>query len=245
MAFDRALQIGICGEPKGGKSYLASCFARDLGGVVLDIAYVYQYKKSTASAPTYSKSPLTRGDAYPACLASGLDIDNQYRYVRDLSELEESIEYARFYRDDISEKPNGRVWLVFDDTYNWRQHEAFSQSLINKHKSMVKDDWAQATGTMKNRILGLSAEFNLLFVNRVITNEDGVTIGQYLPNGIISDYTLYGELYINREVKPYNQRFRVDGNRIWWLCSDDYLDDIPNPTPKKILEGSRVDPSLW
>ncbi len=249
LPFDRSLKIGYCGLTKIGKSHLAARFIKDFDGVFLDFAGVQQYKASTSDTPTYSVSSLARGEAWPACQNAGID-PSQYCFVRSWEDLEASIELARSYRDAGSTKENGRVWLVFDDTHMWRWHEAIHQSKVNRHRSIVKDDWGQATSQMTLRIRQLEAEFNLLFVNQMgdewLGGEStGNKVGRFYPSNIEYSYDIVGELYINRTQKPYNQRLRITANRVYWVCADDFVEEIENPTPTKILESCRVDPSLW
>jgi hypothetical protein len=249
VAFERGLKIGFCGETKIGKSYLGANFVKQFDGVFLDFAGIQQVKTSMKSAPTYDVSHLGKGEAYQACTTVGIS-PAQYKFIKSWDDLEMAIEYARAYRDNISKKENKRIWLVFDDTTMWRWHEALHACKINSHKSIVKEDWGQATTMMTLRIRQLEAEFNLLFVNQmgyeyVNSENTGNRIGKFWPTSIEFAYDVAGELWIDKEHKPYKQYFKITANRANWLCLDSFVEDVPTPTPESILTAVQVDKDLW
>ncbi len=249
MSFDIPLKVGFCGETKIGKSHLGARFAKELDGVFLDFAAIQQIS-DRKNAPTYDVSKLSRGEAFRAVKTVGLDAEQQYRFIKNWDDLENAIEYARIYRDDISKKENGRLWLVFDDTAMWRWHEALHALKVSGHKSMTKDDWGMATTSMTLRIRTLEPEFNLLFINQMQDlyesgENTGRRVGKFYPNGIDFALDVVGELWVDREKKPYRQHMKVLANRSNWLCLDDFTEDVVNPAPKTLLESLKVEQELW
>ncbi len=248
--FDESLKIGFCGETKIGKSHFGARFVKEFDGVFLDFAGVQQFKKGIKEAPQYDVTKLRKGEAYTACKAVGINLDSQYMFLKNWEDLEAAIEYARMYRDTISTKASKRVWLVFDDTNLWRWHEAIHASKVNSHKSIVKDDWGQATTNMTLRIRELEPEFNLLFISQMkdqyASGENtGQRVGAWYPPS--SDYTLdiVGELWVDRNKKPFVQHMKIYASRKCWLCLDNFTDDIVNPDPRTMLATLQVDEALW
>jgi len=246
---DQSLKIGYCGETKIGKSHLAARFIRDFDGIFLDFAGVQQFKESIKEAPQYKVSGLSMGEAFRACKNAGLNIDTQYHYIRSWEDIDKAIDYAFEYRETITKKPNKRIWVVIDDTNMWRWHSALKAQKKNGHKSIVKDDWGQATTDMVMTVRRLESEFNLLFVNqKQDLYKDGENTGdrkgKWYPSGIEYSLDIVGELWVDKSKSPHVQHFEVVANRMNWLCDDLYVSDIINPEPKTMMEMLGVDKEL-
>lgn len=244
---DQAFKGGVCGETKVGKSYFGAAIVKQFDGIVLDFAGVYQYKDDSKVAK-YHVSELSRGEAYPACRTAGIDLSKQYFYIKSYSDLEAAIEYVFVYRDTVSQKPNKRIWLVFDDTSMWRWHTALYIQRKNSHKMITKDDWAQATSEMIILFRKLESEFNLLFINQMQDiykdgENTGERKGRWYPTGIEYALDFVGELWI--DWSKMTQHFGVIANRMNWIGAPDYVSDIVNPTPESVFRSLKIPEELW
>lgn len=244
---DQALKGAICGETKVGKSYFGASVVKAFDGILLDFAGVYQSKDDNNVAK-YVISNLTRGEAFPAARAVGLDLSKQYIYIKSQTDLDAAIEYAFVYRDTISSKQSKRIWLVFDDTSMWRWHTALYVQKKNSHKMITKDDWTQATSEMIALLRRLESEFNLLFINQMQDiyrdgENTGDRKGRWYPTGIEYAVDFLGEIWIDASSRT--QHFRVLANRMNFICSPDYISDIINPNPVEVFKSLKIPEELW
>jgi hypothetical protein len=248
--FDDPVKIGECGEPKVGKSHQAASFVKAFDGIFLDFARIVQSGGWSGKTPEYHVARVGHGEAYTACKNAGLDLDRQYKFIKSWDDLEFVLEYARDYRDNISKKKNKRIWLVFDDTKWWRFMRAQQESRLGQHKSISKDDWKTATTSLTLQITELESEFNLLFVNQMSDEwaageSTGQRQGAWYPSGVEYIYDAVLEYWIDKSKKPYTPIMKVLANRAIWVCSDEFKEDIPNPTPEKILSTIGIDKERW
>lgn len=248
--FGKTVKIGYAGATKIGKSHLAATFVKELDGIVFDWAPVMQYKPTATSAPQYFVSDSEEGEALTACINVGLNIDRQYKIVTSWDSLEGLIEYAKIYRDDISTKPNKRIWIVFDDCNMMRWHAAIHTCKASGNKSITRNNWGEATSLMTLMIRNLERDFNLIFVNQLADEyksgeSTGNKIGKFYPNGIEYALDVVGTYWVDDSVKPKVPHFRVEANRAAWLCSDTYIEDITNLDPKEMLRQMQIKEERW
>lgn len=241
----QALKIGYCGETKVGKSHLAASIVKEFDGLILDFAAVYQTKRSKG-VPQYIVSSVTYGEAYPACKNAGINIQKQYIIIKSREDLENAIEYAFAYREQ-SEKPNKRIWMVFDDTTMWRWHEGIFAMETLGHQMITREDWGVATSNMIATFRRLEGSFNLLFINqKQDIYKDGESTGErkgkWFPGGVEYALDVAGELMVDLDRRE--QLFKVLANRMAWVCDPNYVDVIVNPTPKKLFDALRIPEDL-
>ena len=248
--FQTGLKIGYCGEPKVGKSHLGAMFVKEFDGMFLDFARITQSGGWTGKTPEYHTARIGTGEAYTACKNVGIDMEKQYRFIKSWDDLDFAIECAREYRDKESKKENGRIWLVVDDTKWWRFMRAQKESQLAGHKSISKDDWKGATTGLTLQITDLEAEFNLLYVSQMgnewVSGEStGERSGAWYPSGVEYIYDAVMEYWTDKSKKPYTPRMKVIANRAVWVCNPEYIEDIANPTPQKILEAIGIEKERW
>lgn len=243
------LRLAICGLPKTGKSFLGASFVKEFDGIVFDFAGVSQTRPDQKSKVEYWVSDSEYGDAYWSCNTVGINLDKQYRLIKSWDEFVKTVDYAKAYSKDVK-KSNKRIWIVLDDTMMWRWHAAIHASKVSDHKSIVKDDWGQATTNMTTIMRVLESQFNLLFLNqkraRYVGEEDtGEIIPAWFPPSLPYAADILGELWKEEDKCPNVQHLNVIANRFNWSCGSDYINDILNPSPQLILKLQKVNEELW
>jgi hypothetical protein len=250
----KPIRIAWYGDTKVGKSHLAAQFVKDLEGVYLDIGKVQQISSmgKAGAAPKYSTAHV--GDAGVACEAVGLT-EEQYRFVNSWEDFLAQIEYAKMYRDSCT-KSNHRVWVVIDDTYNWRYQCAFWCMCQNKHVSMGMNDWASATMNMSAAFQELEANFNLIFVNQKSDQysgdiKTGKRVAAMYPANLdyLVDATLAYEIAEKEDGTKY-PILKIDSLKNLWVCNKNRPPSIifENPTdisPKTILKTLGFPEDQW
>lgn len=255
----RACCIGEAGDTKVGKSRMGATFCmlqNEPSGIVLDFSRILQDGGFNGKTPTYNlvSDENEVGEAYPACMNVGLDMENQYKLITKWDDFENAIEFARYYQDILGRK---KLWLVIDDTVGMRWHKVLDISQKAKHKSIAKDDWKVATPELKLLISRLSKEFNLLLINQIgpeyISGEKtGLKEPDWIPGKaeflfdglftihIIKTPSKYGEQVIKRK-----QVVEILSGREMWQCDDNFNPWIENPTAEKILESLGIKQDRW
>lgn len=244
----RALSVGLCGEPKTGKSHLAARFCKEFGGVYCDFSRMFMQGGLNGKTPEYisvidSDGIIDTGEAYPACLSVGLDIANQYKVINNWTDFQNAVEFARLYKDSLGKQ---RIWFILDDMQGVRWHKVIQIAKEAKHKSVSKDDWKVATTDIKLLISNLSQEFNLLMINQMGDEyKEGETSGERKPYWYPSGAEYLYDVLFNISVVDKIQWTQIISSREIWQCSENFDPMIKFAQPKDILTRSGINPNRW
>lgn len=251
----KPLRLTWYGPTKVGKSHLAAMFVKKFDGFYLDMAKVQQISSMSkgGSSPKYSVAQV--GDAGVAAENVGLTEEN-YRFIRTWEDFLFAVEEAKSYRDDVSKKINKKIWVVIDDTTNWRWLCAYNAMIQNGHKSLSQPDWSLATMTMSSAFQDLEGNFNVILINQMKdAYENDIATGKKAPSfypanlDYICDATLSYEIATKEDGSRY-PILRIDSMKNIWICSKDRPDSIifDDPStigPEKILEALKYPKELW
>lgn len=237
------LQIGLYGDPKEGKSHFAAGFVKEFQGMIIEPVVIQQLPPKKGEAARYVVDQSPYGHSAYALKNVGIDIKNDYRYVKSWKEYQDAIDTLQM-RAAESDK---RLWLVIDDSDQWRRLYTYHLALnINGRKQVTKDEFMQAGGDLVTFMNQLKNMFNMVYVNQMkdefIKDEPtGRSIAAVYPANAKFLYEIYGKLYKNKETKTRD--FNVD---LLTIISDidDFNPIVSDVTPKKLLDICKVDEDM-
>lgn len=237
------VQIGVYGLPKEGKSHFAASFVKEYGGMVLEPVVIQQLPPKKGEAARYVVDQSKMGHSAYALKNVGLDIANQYKYVKSWKEYLDALDEL-FLKAEESDK---RQWLVIDDTDQWRRmyahHLAFD---VNKRSQISKDEWMQAGGDLVTEMNKLKNMFNVVYVNQmkeeyVNDSSTGKQVAAIYPLNAKFLYEIYGKLFKNKESKTRDYEIELLS-----VISDidDFVPLIKDVNPKKLLDLCHIDEDM-
>lgn len=246
MSFTKPMQMSIYGEPGTGKSHIAASFVKEFDGIVFDVSGTIQRAAGKGRAPEYTTQSF--GHSAYACENVGIDFDKQYRLICTWDDFEKAIEYAMIYKEELSTKPNKRIWVVVDDSTDLRWKAAIHQSQVNKHASISQDDWGGASTDMRIAFTKLAANFNVIYLNQmkdeVINKETtGKRVGAFYPPNFIHIVEVSGQWVST--TGPKGHQFVIEKSNIDWDILEEFPKTLTNPTPQSILESVRLKKDMW
>lgn len=238
------LQIGFYGSPKTGKSHFAASFVKEFGGAMIEPVVIQQLPPKKGEPAKYIVDQSPYGHSAYAVKNVGLDFGTQYKYVKSWAEYQEAIDTLTMKTID-SEK---RLWLVIDDTDQWRRLYAYHLAInVNSRKQVTMEEYKQAGGDLVTEMNRLKNLFNVVYVNQMKDeykgeNPTGETVAAVYPANAKFIYEIYGKLYKNRETKT--RVFDVD---LLTVISDidDFTPTIKDVNPRKLLQTCKIDPEMW
>jgi len=248
--------LSLYGETKKGKTYLGASFPNAIvidfppiklgfGKLVIDQVGM---NRTVGEGFRSLFEPKTRsGEIVWVPKIPGFDFKTQYRFVRNYTEFMGAIEHARLRASTI-EPGKGRVWVVFDDTYRWRALEVANWVSRNGNKWPSIQQFGQITQTMQGIITEVQNFANVLLISRMVKNYDTGEYGpQVYPSG--SDYLADASFEITTTVDESTGRtvplvkIHSCGNR--YACDPDFVRELRDPTPQKLLEALGIPKELW
>ena len=262
MKVNKPLRLAWYGNPKIGKSHLAAQFVKDFDGIYMDFARVNiisapKVKNGPKSEYTVKTGMMNTGDAYTAAENVGLN-PSQYQYVESWDQFEMLVDYAINYRDNISKKPNKRIWVVIDDTTNFR-YQAL-QKVLQKtdHESPSRPDWTMTNMVLVSMFNRLERNFNSIYVNQrkeeyVRDEPTGNYVGEFYPKNLefIVDATIFYTEGVD-ELDIKYPKFEVKSLRNKWRFSTDdsykkvlEFKDVKTLQPSTILEALHIEKDMW
>ena len=260
---NKPLRLAWYGIPKIGKSHLAAQFVKEFDGLYIDFAKVNQISPMSKGGPSpvydvAGNGPINSGDAYTAAAEHVGVKPQQYMFIRSWDEFMMAIEVAKSYRDE-STKKNKRIWIVIDDTTNFRWQCALWCLEQTGHKSLATSDWAMCTMALSSAFQTLESNFNTIYVNQVkelYVNDQatGEYVGAFYPANMehIVDATLeytYGEdengEYPMLKIKSLKNKWRFERKATEQIPKSIEFKNPETLSPSMILEALKFDKELW
>ena len=247
------LQVGLWGEGKEGKSYFAASFVKEFTGMIIEPVSIQQMPPKKGSPARYVIDQSPYGHSAYALKNLKIDYKTQYRHVKSWDEYNKAIDELSL----MAMTSDKRVWLVIDDTDQWRRlysyHLAFD---INGRTQVTKDEYMQAGGDLVTEMNRLKNMFNIVYVNQakdefVKEVATGRRVAAVYPSNAKFVYEIYGKLYRNFETKTRDFDIEL-------LTTADMFDPnlsmeigkssvatVKDVSPRKLLMAANVEEDLW
>ena len=246
MNFIKPVQIVLFGESGSGKSHIAASFVKEFDGIVLDISGTIQ--RAAGKGRTSEYTTQMYGHSAYACENVGIDFERQYKLICTWEDFEKAVDYAMAYRDELTQKPNKRIWVVVDDTSDLRWKAAIHQANVNKHASIAQDDWGGASTDMRIAFTKLAANFNVIYLCQMkdeMANKEstGKRVGAFYPPSMNHIVEVCGQWSVATNPKAHH--FNIEKSNIDWDIMEEFPKTLVNPTPQSILESVRLNKNVW